>query len=102
MSKCRFCPNEKAHEKGKHCKSCNFAFMTGRNEALAKAKDLVREVQLQAWKQERERIIGLLENQQQQYAELLRLRPNRDDDSISHAIARTWQAAIALINGENK
>jgi hypothetical protein len=61
MGKCSFCANEKAHDKGKHCKSCNLAYMAGRAEALTKAKSLVREIQLQAWEQELERIIGLLE-----------------------------------------
>lgn len=63
MAKCNYCANDAAHEKAKHCKSCNFAFMAGRAEALTKAKSLVRDIQLQAWAQERERIIKLLEQQ---------------------------------------
>lgn len=102
MSKCRFCSNEKDHEKGKHCKSCNFAFMTGRQEALTKAKGLVREVQLQSWEQERERIIELLKNKEQQYAAFIEKMPDRTNIAEFHAVARTYQAAIALIKGENK
>ncbi len=62
MNKCRFCDNYATHEKAKHCRSCNFAFMTGRQEALAKAKNLVAEVQSQAWIQERKRIVNLIED----------------------------------------
>jgi hypothetical protein len=88
MGKCSFCANEKAHDKGKHCKSCNIAYMAGRAEALTKAKSLVREIQLQAWEQERERILGEVE----------KLRPYIDANGVN------WFAPfnniIKVIKGE--
>jgi ribosomal protein L37E len=88
MAKCNYCANEAAHEKAKHCKSCNFAFMAGRAEALTKAKSLVREIQLQAWEQERERIL----------CEVEKMRPYIDSNGVN------WFAPfnniIKVIKGE--
>ena len=87
MAKCNYCANEAAHEKAKHCKSCNFAFMSGRAEALSKAKNLVREIQLQAWQQERERIL----------IEVEKLRPHLDEKGQA-----TWfrhEAYVVAIKG---
>lgn len=90
MSKCNYCANEAAHEKAKHCKSCNFAFMAGRAEALTKAKSLVREIQLQAWEQERERIL----------ADVEKLQPYIDENGQANWFVHA--AYVRAIKGENK
>jgi hypothetical protein len=58
MSKCTNCDAELAKDFHEKCQPCNRAYLSGRNEALTKAKALLGK----AAEIEQERILGLLED----------------------------------------
>ena len=64
MKKCSLCNLdevvEKYHDK---CQRCNRAYLFGREQAIAKAKAMVNDVQVSAWNAERERIIELIKGE---------------------------------------
>ena len=51
---------------------------------------------------ERNRIIGLLQNEIDKHTKVLELRPDRSDADVRHTICRTYQVAIQIIKGEYK
>lgn len=51
-------------------------------------------------KDERERIIAVLQEKLDGYKNLILTRPDRKDDSTNHTIARTLQDTIDLIKGK--
>jgi len=51
---------------------------------------------------ERDRIIALLEQRKSNHTALLSFNSNRNDDAIQHTICRTLQTSIELIKGDKR
>lgn len=95
MKKCSLCNVddvvEKHHDK---CQRCNRAYLFGREQAVAKARAMIIDVQKGAWYSEQERIIKLLEES----------TINAKHGVTPHGNSHFWEMgmkyAIALIKGE--